>query len=104
LFILLFQYNVLTIVIPIDSTLKEAKKFVDLCYKLQEQFIQESKEIEVLSRLVDHSKNFKREFSAAGFFDINKSIIFSLVGNVATYLIITIQLNQSQRQQIVVKN
>jgi hypothetical protein len=40
--------------------------------------------------LVVHSKNFTGEFSAAGFFNINKSIIFSLVGNVATYFIITI--------------
>jgi gustatory receptor len=94
----------LTIAIPIDSTVKEAKRFIDLCYKLQEKFIQESKEIEVLTRLVDHSKNFIPEFSAAGFFNINKSIIFSLVGNVATYFIITIQLNETQRQQNVGKN
>jgi hypothetical protein len=99
-----FQYNVLTIIIPIDSAVKEAKRFVDLCYKLQEEFIQESKEIEVLTRLVDHSNNFMRKFSAAGYFKINKGIILSLVGNVATYFIITIQLNESQRQQIVVKN
>jgi gustatory receptor len=94
----------LTIIIPIDSTVKEAKRFVDLCYKLQEKCMQESKEIEVLTKLVDHSKNFTPEFSAAGFFNINKSIIFSLVGNVATYFIITIQLNESQRQQNVGKN
>jgi hypothetical protein len=98
------QYNVLTIIMPIDSTVKEAKRFVDLCYKLQEEFIAESKEIEALIRLVDHSNNFTREFNADGFFNINKSIIFSLIGNVATYFIITIQLNESQRQEIVVKN
>ncbi|KAH0818949.1 hypothetical protein GEV33_003842 [Tenebrio molitor] len=46
------SYNVLTIIIPIDSAVKEAKRFVDLCYKLQEEFIQESKEIEVLTRLI----------------------------------------------------
>ncbi|KAJ3648107.1 hypothetical protein Zmor_019941 [Zophobas morio] len=91
--------NVLMVILPIDEATQEAKKFMDLCYKLQEQFPHESKELDALSKLTVCCKNFQREFTAAGFFNINKRILFALGGNVATYYIITIQLNESQYQK-----
>jgi gustatory receptor len=90
----------LSIILPIDSTVQKAKQFIDLCYKMQEKFTCESEETSVLTKLANDSKNYTRDFSAAGFFTINKSIIFSMVGTVTTYFIITIQLNESQYKKI----
>ena len=87
------------LIFPMDSATKEAKKFIDLCYKIQAQLNENSKEGEALTKLINCSHNFQRSFHAAGFFFINKGIIFSLVGNVATYYIIMIQLNENQYQK-----
>ncbi|KAJ3648108.1 hypothetical protein Zmor_019942 [Zophobas morio] len=97
--LLLAIWNVLVLIFPMDSATKEAKKFIDLCYKIQAQLNENSKEGEALTKLINCSHNFQRSFHAAGFFFINKGIIFSLVGNVATYYIIMIQLNENQYQK-----
>ncbi|KAJ3636560.1 hypothetical protein MTP99_000093 [Tenebrio molitor] len=100
LMLIVITGNVLSIILPIDSTVQKAKQFIDLCYKMQEKFTCESEETSVLTKLANDSKNYTRDFSAAGFFTINKSIIFSMVGTVTTYFIITIQLNESQYKKI----
>ena len=70
---------------------------MDLLFKLQDEFSENSTEMKVLKRVIVYCKNFRRGFSACDFFDLNKSVIFSLVGNVATYVIISIQLNENQK-------
>lgn len=77
-----------------DSTVQEAETFADICYKMQEQIIQDSKENNNLKELATYAQYFIRNFSAAGFFYIRKSLIFSLIEHAATYLIVAIQFNQ----------
>ena len=58
------------------------------CYKAQRLFHIESKEFEALIKFTNYCEHFVPEFNAAGFFRINKSLIFSLSGHVAAYYII----------------
>ncbi|KAJ3648105.1 hypothetical protein Zmor_019939 [Zophobas morio] len=90
------SFNFVMIIFPIDSATQEARKFIDLCHTLQEKFQKGPREDEILTKIINSSKHFYREFTAAGYFNINKSMIFCILANVATYYIITIQLNESQ--------
>lgn len=86
-------------VLLMNSIVQEAERFVDLSYKLQVQYHQRhSKDINTFIILTKFSKQNVRKFSAAGFFEIKKNIIFAVVGNVATYFIISVQFNQSEKQ------
>ncbi|KAJ3647943.1 hypothetical protein Zmor_019786 [Zophobas morio] len=91
-------FNLVAIILPIHATTQEAKKFIDLCYQFQEDHPLESREVTALNKLLNHAKNFRPEFSASGFFKLDKSVIFAVIGNVATYLIITVQLSQSDQE------
>ncbi|KAJ3647941.1 hypothetical protein Zmor_019784 [Zophobas morio] len=93
-------YNFLTIVLKCDATTQEAQKFFDICVKIQDQFNMDSKQIDVITKLTNYSQRFFREFSARGYFKINKGIIFSLIGNVTAYLIIVMQFNESYFRKI----
>ncbi|EFA07606.1 gustatory receptor 109 [Tribolium castaneum] len=86
-------------VLLMESTVQEAEKFVNFCYKLQEQVFQDSREIDVLRTVTAYAQHFTRKFSAGGFFYIGKKIIFSLIGHAATYLIIAVQFNERQFQK-----
>ena len=87
------------IIFSIDSTIQEERKFVDLCYKFQEELGDDCQKVAALRRLAKFSKNFHREFNASRFLKIDKTIIFGLFSKVATYYIITNQLNESQYQK-----
>ena len=76
--------------------MQEGRRFVDLFGKLQEEVAEGSCEAKSLSKWATISQQYVPDFSAAGFFSINKTLIFTVVGNVATYFIITIQLNESE--------
>nr|XP_015837081.1 PREDICTED: uncharacterized protein LOC107398224 [Tribolium castaneum] len=88
--------NLFAIILPIDSTVRESKKFMHLCFKTQEYyFTEDAQKAEELARLTRISKHYLREFSLAGFCNVSKSIIFCFIGNVATYVIITLQFNEA---------
>ncbi|KAJ3647929.1 hypothetical protein Zmor_019775 [Zophobas morio] len=89
-------YVMLAIILPIESTVRESKTFVDLCYKIKLNFSYDSQEFQVLEELVLHGKHFMVKFTAAGHFDIHKALIFNFVGNVVSYFIIVFQLNGSE--------
>lgn len=80
------------IIFPISSTTQESKKFIDLLYQIQDNFSENSQDMKTVVRLVNYAENFVPEFNVVGFFVLDKSVIFSLVANVATYIIILIQL------------
>ncbi|EFA07603.1 gustatory receptor 106 [Tribolium castaneum] len=92
-------YFIAMIVLSTDSTTQEAKKFTYLCWKYQENFTQGSKELEALEKIASSSAEYFRGFHAAGFFNVSKNLVFSLISNIATYFIITIQLNSSESNQ-----
>nr|XP_015837070.1 PREDICTED: uncharacterized protein LOC107398216 [Tribolium castaneum] len=101
---MLFHFGVgagcfIWMVLLMESTVQEAEKFVNFCYKLQEQVFQDSREIDVLRTVTAYAQHFTRKFSAGGFFYIGKKIIFSLIGHAATYLIIAVQFNERQFQK-----
>ena len=87
-----------------SETVQESRKFIDLMYQMQDQLKEHSLEMTAITRMIHYSKNFTKTFSAAGFFKIKKSIIFGLVSNVATYVIIVFQLDQNQFLQASARN
>ncbi|EFA07604.1 gustatory receptor 107 [Tribolium castaneum] len=96
--LILMLINCVTLLSSISSTTAEAKKFLNLCYRIREEFLDDTVHllVQALEKLIDHSKYFLQEFHTNGCFTLNKGIIFSLIANISTYLIITIQLNESQ--------
>ncbi|EFA07610.1 gustatory receptor 113 [Tribolium castaneum] len=90
--------SLLQMVISMDSTVEEAKTFVDRCYKMQEQFTLNFRNSDELIKFISIAKHNVRTFSAGGFFDIRKNLIFSLIANVAMYFVISVQFNQNQKE------
>ncbi|KAJ3647928.1 hypothetical protein Zmor_019774 [Zophobas morio] len=82
-----------TLILPVEATTQESKTFKDLCYKIHENVINKSAEFQVVKKLTLRAEHFQRKFNAAGHFEINKTLIFSFVGNVMTYFIVVVQLN-----------
>ena len=80
------------------STAEEAQKIIDVCFQLQEEYNAESREAKALNKLLNHAKNFKPKFTASGFFKLNKSVVLTVVANVATYLIITVQFKENEQK------
>ena len=85
LFLFLFQYVFVSLIFAMDSTTKEARKFLDVCHRMQDQFEFNSSEVKILRRTTKYCEYFFRNFSAGGFFVIDKSIIFAVMENVLTY-------------------
>ncbi|EFA07605.1 gustatory receptor 108 [Tribolium castaneum] len=102
--ILQILLNFLTILSSINATAREAKNFLQSCYRIREEFLHDSINLQALDKLIEHSKFFMQEFSTNGCFTLNKSIVFSLLANISTYLIITLQLNESQYQNVTAQN
>ena len=78
-----------------DSTVEEARKFQDLCFQTEANFKINSEGLKIAAKLSKDSKQFFKEFSAGGFFVIDKSVIISLLGNVASYMVVTTQFNMN---------
>ena len=85
---------------PMSAAMEEAQRFLDLCYKSKDRFNLESRQIAMITEMISYSKRFCRKFSAKGFFVINKTIVFNFSGLIATYVIITMQFNESQFEQM----
>lgn len=73
----------------------EGKTTVNLCYLLQEQVATKSEEREELMKLANIAEARLPTFTAAGYFEINKSVLMNIFGTVATYIIVLIQFNMS---------
>lgn len=83
-----------------DSTLQESSKFINSCFKIQQKYLlEDSQKVDDIAKLTNISKGYLREFNLAGFYPINKTIIFSFTGNVATYVIIIFQFNEANYQK-----
>ena len=79
-----------------ESTVCEAEKFLIVFCKLQDVIGKE--EVQDLRKMLQYCEKFFPEFSAAGFFSVNKGLILSLIDNVVTYFIIILQVNANQSQ------
>ena len=82
--------------LPVHATHKESRKFIGLLYTMQDYFEERSVEIDALNRLISYSKNFRPKFGAAEFFGINRAIIFSVLANVGTCVVIMFQVDYNE--------
>ena len=76
-----------------DSTVAEARKYQDLCFQIEDKFNVNSDEAKIAAKLSKLSKQFLKEFSAGGFFVINKSVVISVLVHLAGYMVVTVQFN-----------
>lgn len=74
-----------------DLVLEEVKTTVLLAYKIRQFAI--SKERKEISEFINCVFDNYPQFTAAGFFSINKTTIFHMMGTVTTFFIIIIQFN-----------
>ncbi|KAG5873901.1 hypothetical protein JTB14_005512 [Gonioctena quinquepunctata] len=71
----------------------ETKSIINLCCKLQHLLPQSSKERQELLNLARQVSGKSPKISAAGFFDVDFSLIFSVFTYVGTYIVVLIQLS-----------
>lgn len=91
----MLQYNSSSLILSMDSMVKQSQKFLDVCRESEDRFVVKSEEMKIMRRIERLSKYSFREFSAAGFFRMNRAVIVTLLGNVITYIIVTTQFNIS---------
>jgi gustatory receptor len=76
-----------------DAVETESKRGIFLCYKLQEQFSEHSDKRKELFNLGHQLKANTVKITAANFFRINKTTLFTIFGTTATYFIVLVQFN-----------
>lgn len=96
MFFFCFQLSVIAIVFACDKTVNEAKNLKHICYKLQEEYDEETEEESELMAFAEQSEHFVRHFYAAGFLKVDKQAIFGLLGTAMTYFIVIVQFNESE--------
>lgn len=82
------------LIISCDSTTREANSIIGICNEVEEQLPNFCTEREELLRLVELAKQEPVHYSAADFFHVNRTTIFSILSVTATYFIIIIQFYQ----------
>lgn len=86
----------MAIIFVCDETVREARNIEKVCYKLQEELDEESKEKAQLTKFARESRYFVQHFNAAGYIRIDKRAIFGLLGTTMTYFIVVVQFNESE--------
>lgn len=90
----------IVIAVTCEKTTREARRTATICYKLlldvppicstmQERILKE--ELILLAQQATHQCPY---FSAAGFFNVDYSMLFGLLGTVTSYVIVLIQINK----------
>lgn len=86
-----FQVATSTIMIICDQIVTESKKIMTTCYDLQDCISIYSKPYAELQLFTKKMSTMKVKFTASGFFEIKRSMIFSIMGSIATYFIVVEQ-------------
>jgi gustatory receptor len=84
------QVGNVTILLFCDSVVKEREKILTASYRLQTRATRDDQE--QLWKFIAVIKDNVPEFSAAGFFSLNKSMILQILDSLITMLIVMIQL------------
>lgn len=79
------------LIVSCDSTTREANNIIRICNEVEERLPSFCTEREELLRLVELAKQEPVYYSAAEFFCVNRTTIFSILSVTATYFIIVIQ-------------
>lgn len=66
---------------------------MDICYKYQENFLTEPVIRKELFSLAKCAKHYAPQFSAGGFYAIDKTKIFTLYTAITYYIVIIVQFN-----------
>lgn len=75
-------------------TTREANRIVPICYEQQLIFPKGFAERHELSKLALVASSLKVEYTAAGFFQINRTTLFSVLSVVTTYFIVILQFRK----------
>lgn len=76
-------------------TTSQAHAITEACYKLEDECPIDSRERKELLQLARLSRNKVPYFTAADFFNIDRTTLFAFLSVATTYAIIIIQFNQS---------
>uniref|UniRef100_A0A2H4ZBB9 Gustatory receptor n=1 Tax=Anoplophora chinensis TaxID=217632 RepID=A0A2H4ZBB9_ANOCN len=76
-----------------DSVVRETDELLTNCYRLEQTLPLLSKELEELDSLKKLIKNKRPKLTAAGFFEIRRSTLLSLLSTTTTYFIVALQFN-----------
>lgn len=90
----LFQIKAIILIVPCDATIKEAKQFITTCHKLQKNCVTSSTDNKELLILLTTVTRTNAIYTAAGFFDIDRTTIFGLLSVITTYFIVIVQFNK----------
>nr|CAH7766070.1 unnamed protein product [Callosobruchus chinensis] len=82
----------LAVMLCCDSAINESRNIVKICYTLEQNETYTEEEKQELKSIVDQFTSDPPKFTAAGFFEINRSNILSFFSATATYLIVIIQM------------
>ncbi|XP_044746570.1 putative gustatory receptor 2a [Coccinella septempunctata] len=93
-----YSYTVYKICNICEYTVREAKRSGLLIHQIETEDFDMRDEIEMFSLQI---ANENIEFSSGGFFPIDYSLLFSIIGGVTTYIIILIQLDSSDPEHTV---
>ncbi|XP_023311697.1 uncharacterized protein LOC111692154 [Anoplophora glabripennis] len=76
-----------------DSVVTETDELLTNCYRLEQTLPLFSKELEELDSLKKLIRNKRPKLTAAGFFEIRRSTLLSLLSTTTTYFIVALQFN-----------
>ncbi|KAL1513955.1 hypothetical protein ABEB36_003292 [Hypothenemus hampei] len=85
---LMFVMVTFLILLACDEIMQESKKLMITCYDLQDCISIYSEPYQELQRFTEKISKIKIKFSALGFFEVNKGLVFPIVGSVATYFFV----------------
>lgn len=77
-----------------DLTTKEASRMVTICYTQQQLYPESFAEYREFAKLAVLGGNLHVEFTAAGFFEINRTTLYKLICVVTTYFIVIVQFRK----------
>ncbi|XP_049826374.1 uncharacterized protein LOC126266446 [Aethina tumida] len=89
----MFLANSVIISFSCHMVVVNAKKISSTCYKILEN---DNMNVDIKNELLilaNYTKNEQPEFTAAGFFTINRNTLCSLFSTTITYFIVALQLN-----------
>lgn len=82
------------VIVSCDLTTKEANRIINTCYNQQQLYSVDSAEYYELVKLAILARDIRPGFTAAGFFSVNRVLLFSILSVVITYFIIILQFNK----------
>nr|WJJ63349.1 gustatory receptor 9 [Pachyrhinus yasumatsui] len=83
-----------------DVTMRAAENLLVTCYNLQEKYHSSSMEFKELDNFANKLINRKIKFTAANYFDINRSTMFGLFWNITTCFIALVQFDSAKTKTV----